>query len=437
MSIALPTALFQLPSVQRFLNRLADDLANSRNLLILLPVGVDPLEVSAALRAELWRRGFTFEEVLLSGLPKDRVPVSVLSEGLGISWDPPDTPRTIQNLMAIEQLPDLILLEDFDQLPDPACKNWIVFLRQWAQTCQTMADRGSPTTALCMVMPAVAILPEIPESSVYLAVHWWWGFPSALEMHMLCRLSNEHDSWDTMARWREYMLPALVGNDVPLASYLWNDLHVPLDILLSHLRSYAEQRDWKAEALRTWGAGGMAVASNRDQRLMQLFPPIDLRTLWAHGAIGWTLEYGLEVHAAVLALLGRREELQHRLWRGQAELLLPIIDQIRLALCDHLTCTYGSDWPVRWCQPVSPEEDAAVRNSPLACQWGHLEVLLRRSASLRSEERWLPLASLSRWVRNEIAHYRPITFRDFEGVWREIDRVTESMEMSGRFGGLR
>jgi hypothetical protein len=79
MSIALPTALFQLPSVQRFLNRLADDLANSRNLLILLPVGVDPLEVSTALRAELWRRSFRFKEVSLSGLPKDRVPVSVLN----------------------------------------------------------------------------------------------------------------------------------------------------------------------------------------------------------------------------------------------------------------------------------------------------------------------------------------------------------------------
>jgi hypothetical protein len=92
---------------------------------------------------------------------------------------------------------------------------------------------------------------------------------------------------------------------------------------------------------------------------------------------------------------------------------------------------------VRWCQPVSPEEDTAVRTSPLACQWGHLEILLRRIASLRSEERWLSLASLSRWVRNEIAHYRPITFRDFDGVWREIDRVTESMEISGRFSRLR
>ena len=57
------------------------------------------------------------------------------------------------------------------------------------------------------------------------------------------------------------------------------------------------------------GAGRKVVASNRDHRLIQLFPLVDLRTLWAHGAIGWTLEYGLELHAAVLALLDRHEEL--------------------------------------------------------------------------------------------------------------------------------
>jgi hypothetical protein len=51
------------------------------------------------------------------------------------------------------------------------------------------------------------------------------------------------------------------------------------------------------------------VASYRDHRLIQLFPPVDLRTLWAHSAIGWTLEYRLELHAAVLALLNRHEGL--------------------------------------------------------------------------------------------------------------------------------
>jgi hypothetical protein len=45
-----------------------------------------------------------------------------------------------------------------------------------------------------------------------------------------------------------------------------------------------------------------------------------------------------------------------------------------------------------------------------------LEVLLKHGTFLRAERHWLPLASIVRYVRNELAHYRPITFRDFEGM---------------------
>jgi hypothetical protein len=53
-------------------------------------------------------------------------------------------------------------------------------------------------------------------------------------------------------------------------------------------------------------------------------------------------------------------------------------------------------------------------------------MLLKHGAFLRAERHWLPLAAIARYVRNEIAHYRPITFRDFEGIWREMERVTPS-----------
>ena len=116
MSLTLPAVLFQLPSVRRFFSVLADDLANRRSLLILLPAGIEPEEIWAALRAELWRRDFTVEEVSLAGVPRERAPVAVLSEALGINWTPPDTPRTLGNLLATEQLPDVVLVEHLDQV---------------------------------------------------------------------------------------------------------------------------------------------------------------------------------------------------------------------------------------------------------------------------------------------------------------------------------
>ena len=425
MRVTRLDVLFQLPSVQRFLNRLMDDFANRRSLLILLPTGVDPVELRDVMRAELWRRDFELEEVSLVCLPnpRERPPVAALSEALGINWAF-DTPRTVLNLMETEQLPDIIFLDDLDQLSPETCKDWVAFLGQWAQHCQRRIDRGSSITALCVMGPAVGVLPHLPESSVHLAVHWWWGFPSALETRVLCRSSNEGGGWNTMTRWREHMLPALSGNDVSLVDALWDVLHKDVETLLNCLHTLAGQRGWEAEALRSWGVGEGSITSSSNYDFTPLFPPVDLRLLWAHGAIGWTLEYGLELHPAALAALGRQDELRHRLWRGQAELIFPLVDRIRLEICNHLTRAHGSDWPVRWSPPTSLEEDAAVRQSPLACQWGHLKALLSHGALRRSHQNWLPLITLVHSIRNEIAHYRPITFHDFEGFWREVERAS-------------
>jgi len=423
MNIPFTVALFQIPSVQRFLNTLADELANRRSLLVLLPVGVDPAEVWSTLRTELCRRDFWFEEVSLRNLTENHAPIAAVSKALNVHWPTPDTSRTIANLMAAGDLPDVVQLEDLDRLPDTACRDWLNFLTQWAQSSQGVADRGCTPTALCMIVPAVAVLPQVPESGVHLGIHWWWGFPSALEIHLLCRLDGESDDWDASARWREHLLPALAGSDVSLAEYLWDDLHLDVEHLVRRLNAFAQQQGWETRTLQTWGSEEIAAVSSHDQRHHMLSPPAQWRTLWAHGALNWTLEYGLELHTAALAALGRDEELRHRVWRGQAELLLPLIDQMRLTVCDDLTHSYGRDWPVRWNRPASPEEDAAVRNSPLACQWGYLEWLLKNCAHLRSERRWIPLVSLARWIRNEMAHYRPVTFRDFEGFWYEVERA--------------
>ncbi len=420
---SLSAIFFQIPGVQRFLNLLAEDLAGRRSLLILLPAGVDPTEVWARLRTELWRRDFWFEEVSLPNLPQRLAPVMALSEALGVSWFPPDIPRTAANLMTAEGLPDIVQLEGLDQLSNTARRNWLIFLTQWAQASQNLADRGGMPSALCVTVPAETVLSQVPETEVHLAVHWWWGFLSALEIHLLCRLGNETEDWDAVARWREHLLPALAGGDVALAEFLWNDLHLNFEELSNRLNAFAQRRGWVAETLHAWGAEELVATSRYNHKHQMLSPPAQWRQLWAKGALSWTLEYGLELHSAALAALGREEELRHRLWRGQAELLLPIIDHTRLMLCDHLTRSYGSDWPVRWHQPASPEEDEAVRDNPLACQWGYLEWLLKNCDPLRSERHWLALASLARWIRNEMAHYRPVTFHDFEGFRREVERV--------------
>lgn len=51
------------------------------------------------------------------------------------------------------------------------------------------------------------------------------------------------------------------------------------------------------------------------------------------------------------------EDIDHRLWRGQAALLLPFLDSIRLDLCAELTSLHGRDWPIRWKRPIAVDQE--------------------------------------------------------------------------------
>lgn len=419
----LPIAIAQVPGVQQLVESLVDDLAQRRSLLMLLPMGIDPVLIWPRLRRELWRRDFSVREIFLPDLPEGMGPMAALGSTLEVDWGPADTPHTITNLIKVSPTIDVIQLMGVDLLSATKRQEWLLFLVQWAQASQSAVGRGRSQMAFCVLVPATTVLSYVPESNLYLGVRWCWGFLSMLEMRLLCRLASQDDDWTLETRWREYLLPALVGGDVLLAEYLWDDLQLNSDDLAEHLYSFAEKRGWSSGELRAWGAERIRSLTGNGAGQQVLVPSSDVRRLWASGALIWTLEYGWELHPAALAVLGWKEELRHRLWRGQSELLLPLVDHTRLSICDRLTRTYTRDWPIRWCEPESPEEKEAVRRDPMACQWGHLEWLLRNCRELRAEQHLRALATIARWIRNELAHYRPVSFADFLGLWREIQRV--------------
>ena len=159
---------------------------------------------------------------------------------------------------------------------------------------------------------------------------------------------------------------------------------------------------------------------------------------WAEGMLHYTWEYGLELHSAVLALAQRYDVLRQRLWRGQAALLLPLLDQVRVALCERLTEQHGSEWPLKWGEPLSDEEKAAVRMTPLAAQWGYLDHLLTHTPAGRWEPRISPLVSRARTLRNRVAHFQPVSFTDFQRFWYELEQhpwLNSGESPTGQLGG--
>jgi hypothetical protein len=119
-------------------------------------------------------------------------------------------------------------------------------------------------------------------------------------------------------------------------------------------------------------------------------------------------------------MLDEQDEIEHRLWRGQVTLLLPMVDSIRFALCERWTARFGDDWPSRWQPPLAEEEAKAVKHTPYASGWGHIKSLLldRSIYELDRERTSLRQVSHAHYVRNSLAHYRPVTFQDFEILWQ-------------------
>lgn len=423
MTNRIMAAALRLPSIQRFLECVADDLGDYRSVLVLLPKGIDAEAIWEALLPVLQRRGYEQRTVPVTEVGPQSTPAAELGRWLGARWPSPEAPRTVSNLAASSALPDIVRLTGLEHLADHAQRGWLEFVGQWAQAIHARVDSGAEASRLCAIVPAEGALRWLPPDDTYLSLRWWWGFPSRLEGQLLCRMLSGADG-DAAMRWREYVLPSLAPNDVGLLDALWEDIGRPAEHLHEALRAYALRRGWDAQLLADWREHQQIIRSalGRMHGCSQA-PPVPARRLWAHGAFGWSEEYGAELHVAAFAALGSDLEVQHRMWRGQAELMLPFLDQVRLRLCDHLTDRYGADWPVRWLPPLSvDDEEAAVRN-PQSCQWGHLDTLLRECASLAGEKACQRVASAARPLRNRLAHYVPVNATDYARLVALADAV--------------
>lgn len=430
MTTRLLDLVAQLPSVNAFVNTITEDISARRSVVILVPVTVSPGWVWSLLDAELWRRQFIVELLDLADLADGGTPVETLGKGLHIKW-PTNRVRDVASLMLSENLPDVIVLEGIEALEPAQRDAWLNFIARWAQIGQNLVGRSSPAPVLCTILQPALLPFDTLESNVLLGIHWWWGLPSVLELKLLCRLAQRADLSDgSDARWLEYLLPGLVSNDLVLFERLWNAHVTQTEQLMAHIRDLGQERGWTRDNLRQWGAAQLTNANSRRNDPLSPTPPKALRFLWAYGAVQATEEYGIELHPTALHVLGRQSELEHRLWRGQAELLLPMLDGIRLDVCSYLTRSYGKEWPVKWFKPEHPDDEAAVRENPLACQWGYLEWLIKNVPQLARECRWLSLITPAARTRNAVAHYRVVSRGDYEHVLEQYRRFVEATEMS-------
>ena len=418
MSLGLTTSLMQMPTARQLLDLMLRDLRSGCSVLGLLPEGVD----SSLLRSALWdgleHLHLHIQEIAISELDA-QMPVAALGQTLGVDWGASTTSRTVDNLLKQAGLPEVLFLEGFDELAEEGRVQWLRFMERWAQECQggDYADTSPP--ALCLLAEASKVPYPLPSTNVLLSIHVWRGIPTTSEMRLLCQLACEQDT-TPLSRWKEHTIPAIAGSDLELVDHLWAEEYCDGRELAGVLQTFAKRRGWNQDELEAWSVHRLP----RDATYWLYDWPLspNLYKAWARGIVHWTPEHGLERHSAVLAMLDQQEALDHRLWRGQAEFLLAQINQIRLGLCVHLNEAYGPAWPYKWRKPETDIECQEVKNTPFACQWGHLKYLLQNCSELHRERRWYSLVQCSWRIRTELAHYRPISLQEYEKFCRELMR---------------
>ena len=418
----LEEIVYSLPSTQTFFDQISRTVRD-QVVIILLPDNLSREMVGRLLRNRLnLIANFSFSELTT---PIDPDPLTASSRAMNASWPSDRTRKTTRNLLCCTGVPDVLYVHRIG----PHNSGWAEFIDEWATERLYLRDSGQARLpSLCVIAKLRDFDFNLPAVGPGLAYFWWWGFPSALEVRLSCRIAALQ-AGDTVeiGKWREFVLPSLVSSDIQLAERIWGDVSGEQSTIIDRLVEY-----WQNLGIPdlTTGIDDLLDLTTRGRGAVFAVGqevPTKLRSSWASGQLVYTPEYGLEIHPAFLAYTNRTADVQKMIWRGQAELLLPILNEIRLGICTLLTDKYGSDWPYKWGLPSSHHELEQVQISPLAAELGYLSHLfdsaVEKQLPVVTEKDLASLVRRARELRNFIAHNRSVDFTDFESLGEALSKT--------------
>ena len=423
--------VYSLPSAKDFIDSIADTIVYSPEvgaLVLILPDNLSREMVGRLIRNRVetfgTKRSLSVKELFD---PPETIPAIASAYAMGADWPSSRTRKNVTNLLQLDGLPDVLYVHRIASGDSRVKQQWSAFIEEWAREAHALKrDRVRGIPSLCVIAKLRDFDFELPGSNAGLSTFWWWGFPSVLEMKLACRLANEKDDFGSKAaqRWREYVIPNLIVGDVQLGERIWDDVTEDVAYLMQELVEYWESLDHPDlvesvdEVIDLINSESYTPGDSHEL-------PKNLWRLWAGGGLAYTPEFGIEVHPALLAYKGRQLDVEHMMWRGQSEFLLPMVNDIRLRVCQEMTATYGRDWPTKWRLPGNEYEIEEVRRNPFGTELGHLDQLLRHEGrfsdkhELDGKRHLSNLILQAKNIRNQIAHYNLVPFGDYEKLFNE------------------
>lgn len=398
MPSSLISSLWELPGPRQFLQKIGQDLLDGVSQIILYPPGVNSYGIKHELLRSIERDHFL--DVRL---------INAIGDGEGNLGDPflilcqefPEAAEYgfLERVIEEYALPDVILVENLENCQKEMQTAWMQTLKRWIQATQASGVRHS----LLLLLPADAAVRFIlPPPDVRLSYLVWAGIPTSLEVRLLCRMKTE--GLDFEDQWREFMIASLAANDIGLCEHLWDVITCSKEEIIAELHCFAGEQGWDGEHLHELLRGWKPRPPGLDLRLN---PQESGFSLLSQGITVYTAEYGEEINSAALAAMGKVEEIEHRIWRAQAALLLPLIDEVRRRICTHMTANYGDNWA---------EIERQIYQPPL--EWGKLKIFFESlSRQFPEKDRWGTGVKQTWWIRNQLSHYNCIQYNNFRDFW--------------------
>ena len=360
---------WQLPGPSQFIEEVASDLRQGRNVIIALP-NHHPMGLREAVNARVslddhwcWRslRVTEWEDEIIH-------PATLLHQRFAPLLETSHQPPSAHSLIKSERfIRHLIWLEGFTP---PLWKRWKSFLEEYADLCRNKSE--DERSLFCVSLTGV-LVEELSGQDIALSVRTWRNITDQLDMSLyLSQLLPDNGIPKLLRRLRIAIVTELAGSDPEVSRML---IQLDLDSLLtphSHLMEFAQRRGWNES--------------------------VSKQPQWHEGQFD-ILEGRLFIHSAVLVASGNANaEINRRIWRAQVGVLFPYVEEQRIWLLEELQNSlivpFKTDYGV-----IDNIEDLEI---------GHILYQISNSTKQIRQDTYQLLHTLVA-VRKEIAHLKTVS----------------------------
>lgn len=427
MNSLLGQKYWDLPSVKMFIERVMDSLRARKSTILIIPPLIDRDLLRERFDYELWNADFSRHDIHLDEQEENSTPLKVINKEFFPDLDR-KYPKPLSEIMLSSEIPDVVVLSNLNRLSDQMLKQWFDAIQEWADQSHQKTNLGVNPPALFAIVDSRDVVDILPPRKLFLDYFWWWGFPSALEINLLCRSESKYFGNGNSSSWKEKLLSSLAPGDIRLIEHLWDNTDTNRADLLEGIKLYdADYIKADGDLKKMHSFDKLGFVANLSSLFPGEAPPKKIQKLWSMGIVYATIEYGVEYHPSFL-IHKNVDTIQHRLWRSQSDLLLPIIDNLRITVCHELTQKLGREWPYRWEKPLEPQELRNVMENPISTQLGYIVHLLTSNSHFKESKSWLAISKRARDYRNQIAHYKIIDRFDQLNLF--IQSVSSAYEKS-------